>query len=170
MLLDACFIIGLRDVNKIRLLPKVASLLSWKVYLPKAAYDECVAKTADPYLSKMMSNGLVSLCQSRHDIFERIRDRYPSLGKGEIDALAYAISCDKKNDSVTMVTSDQRTIKIANELNVKTLTTLDFFKKAYELKLMTKQEIHNLIPLLERTMWLSPKILDNFRHEINESL
>lgn len=166
VLLDACFIIGLRDCNKTFLLPKVASLLSWKLHIPNAVYKECIARSVDPNLSEMMSSGLVIPCQSKRDMFQKIRDRYPSLGNGEIDALAYATSCDKTDDPVMMITSDQRTIKVASELSVKTLTTLDFFKNVYKLKLMTKEEIHELIPLLEKRMWLSSKALDNFRSEI----
>lgn len=168
VLLDACFIIGLRDCNTTLLLPKVADLLSWKLYIPTAAYKECTAKTVDPKLREMISNGSVIPCQSKRDMFEKIRNRYPSLGNGEIDALAYATARNKGNDLVIMITSDQRTIKVAGELGVKTLTTLDFFKKVYELKLMTKEEMYALIPLLEKHLWLSPKALYNFRNEINK--
>jgi predicted nucleic acid-binding protein len=166
VLLDACFIIGLRDCNKTFLLPKVANLLSWKLLIPNAAYNECVARTVDPNLCEMISENLIVPCQSRPEIFAKIRERYSSLGNGEIDALAHAISCKEKKDPVIMITSDQRTIKVANEIGIKTLTTLDFFRKVYELKLMTKEEMHKFIPVLKQHMWLSPKVLDDFRNEI----
>jgi len=168
VLLDACFVIGLRDCDKTFLLPKIASLLSWKVHIPNAVYDECTAKTVDPNLCEMIENGQIILCQSERGLLKKIRERYPSLGNGEIDALAYATSHNDGTDSVMMITSDQRTIKVASELGVKTLTTLNFFQKVYELKLMTKKEIYELIPLLEKSMWLSPKALDDFRNEINK--
>lgn len=166
VLLDACFLIGLRDCDKTFLLPRVANLLSWKLLIPNAAYNECVAKTADPNLNEMISKDLIVLCQSRPEVFAKIQERYPNLGKGEIDALAYAVSCKEKKDPIIMITSDQRTIKVASEISIKTLTTLDFFKKVYELKLMTKEELHKFIPVLQKHMWLNPKVLDDFRNEI----
>jgi predicted nucleic acid-binding protein len=166
VLLDACFLIGLRNCNKTFLLPEVANLLSWKLLIPSAAYNECVAKTVDPNLCEMISKGLIVLCQSPPEVFAKIRERHSSLGNGEIDALAYAISCKEKKDPVIMITSDQRPIKVANEMGIKTLTTLDFFKKVCELGLMTKEEMHKFIPVLQKHMWLSPKVLDDFRNEI----
>lgn len=148
------------------MLPKVANLLSWKLLIPNAAYNECIAKTTDSKLCEMIEKGLIVLCRSRSQVFAKIRERYPSLGRGEIDALAYAASCKEKKDSVIMITSDQRTIKVASEMGIKTLTTLDFFKKVYKLKLMTKEEMHKLISALQEHMWLSPEVLDNFRNEI----
>jgi len=168
VLLDACFVIGLRDCNKTFLLPKVAPLLSWKVYIPNAVYKECTVRASDQNLDELIANGSVIPCQSERDVFEKIRERYPNLGIGEIDALAYATSCDKRKGAVLMITSDQRPIKVASELGIKTLTTLDFFKKVYELRQMTKEEMYELIPLLEKHMWLSPKALDNFRNEISK--
>jgi predicted nucleic acid-binding protein len=158
--------IGLRECNKTFLLPKVANLLSWKLLIPSAAYNECIAKTVDPNLSKMISQGLITPCQSRAEIFAKLRERYSKLGVGEIDALAYASSCVERNCPVTMITSDQRTIKVAREIGINTLTTLDFFKKVYELKLMTKEEMHQFIPILKKYMWLSQSVLDKFRSEI----
>lgn len=167
MLLDACFVIGLRDCRKTFLLPRVASLLSWRLYIPEAAYNECTAKTADPDLCKMIADGFIIRCASQRSTLERIHDRYPSLGKGEVDAIAYAVSCSKANQSVIVITSDQRPIKVASELGIKTLTTLDFFKKVYELKIMSREEMYALIPLLKNHMWLSAKALDDFRNGID---
>lgn len=169
ILLDACFIIGLRDCGKTRLLLEVAKLLSWKLYLPQAVYEECIAKKDDPLLCEMISKGQITLCKSPPTLFLKCRDRYSGLGNGELDALAFALSLiPKEDDPISMITTDQKTLKIAKNLGINTLTTLDFFKNAYKLKLMTRDEIHQFVPILKEKMWLSDKVLTDFLREINE--
>ena len=163
VLLDACFIIGLRDCGKTHLLLEVAQRLSWNMYIPKAAYEECIAKKDDQILCKMISEGTIIICESPPDIFSKYRNRYSSLGDGEIDALAFALSPERKGGNpIMMVTSDKRTIRVAKDLNVKTITTLDFFKYVYQLGLMTKEEMYRFAPTLKENMWLSDKVLGDF--------
>ena len=164
VLLDACFIIGLRDVGKLALLGKVAQLLNWSLLIPEDAYSECTFKTDERSIEiqKLISTQVVKTCQPPADILEEFRNRYLGLGKGETAALAFAFSCKQKNDPVIVITSDQRPIKIAERLGIKTLTTLDFFTKVYDLNIMSKEEMIQFAPSLKKYMWLSDKAISEF--------
>lgn len=162
-MLDACFMIGLRDCGKLALLPKVAKLLSWKLIIPEAAYAECTAKkSTSSQIKKLVSNKSVEVRQAPPDVLSKLQNRYANLGKGEIEALAFAVSCKEENDRAIVITSDQRPCKVASELGIQTLSTLDFFKKVYELGLMTKKEMYAFIPTLKNYMWLSSKVTEDF--------
>jgi predicted nucleic acid-binding protein len=163
-MLDACFIIGLRDVGKLSLLGKVAQLQNWSLLIPEDAYSECTFKTGErsTEIRRLVSTKVITTCQPPPGILEEFRNRYMSLGKGETAALASAFSCKQSGDPVIVITSDQRPTKIAERLGIQTMTTLDFFIKVYELNLMSREEVIAITPVLKKYMWLSDKAISEF--------
>jgi predicted nucleic acid-binding protein len=145
--------IGLRDVGKLTLLQKVAELLNWSLLIPEDAYAECTFKIdKSTEIKGLISSSTVRICQPSIEILVEFNNRYLGLGKGETAALAFAFTCQQKNDPVIVITSDHRPIRIAETLGIETITSLDFFQRAYELKLMSKQEVLDLVPQLKKYM------------------
>jgi len=168
VVLDACFLIGLRDVGKLALLGEVAQSLNWSLLIPEDAYTECTLKTDErsAEIKRLISSTMVKTCQPDPKTLQEFSNRYLGLGKGETAALAFAFSCKQKNDPVIIITSDHRPIRVAETLGIQTITTLDFFTKAYQLKLMSQQEVTDLVPLLKKYMWLSDKAINQFLSRI----
>jgi predicted nucleic acid-binding protein len=159
--------IGLRDVGQLSLLQKVAQTLNWSLFIPEAAYCECTFKPEKSVeIANLVASHTVQKCQPPDDVLNEFNNRYLGLGKGETAALAYAFTCQQKDDPAIVITSDHRPRKIAEKLGIQTITVLDFFKKANDLKLLSKQEVLALIPLLKRYMWLSEQAVDTFRDSI----
>jgi len=167
VILDACFMIGLRDIGQLTLLPKVAQALNWLFFIPEAAYSECTFKAErSTEIEALVASHTVQRCQPPSDILTGFSNRYFGLGKGETAVLAYAFACQQNNGLPIVITSDHRPIKIAQALDIETITVLDFLKKAYDLQLLLKQEVLALIPLLKKYMWLSDQTLTKFQKSI----
>lgn len=167
IVLDACFTIALRDSQKLSLLPQVAKKLSWNLLIPKTVFKECTVKKPHGLpIKRMVSTKTIKICYPTSNVLNKISNRYANLGKGEIEALAFATSCKEKNESVTIISDDQSACKVAKELKIPTMGTLGFFGKVYKLGLMTKKEIYEFVPTLATHMWLSQKVIHDFLKNI----
>lgn len=162
--LDACFLIALRDCKRLDLLTEVAEELSWKLVACEAVYAESTVKAAlSLQLKQMVSDSIIEVPKIVPDTLLKMRARYPSLGAGEIESLSYAVQRkDEDGEPPLLFSDDRRARKAATDLGIPTVSMLDFLKKIHRHGIMTSDEIREFLPELSQHMWLTKEIMQEF--------
>ena len=130
----------------------------------EAAYAESTEKIALSLgIKKMVSDSNLRVQQPISEHVLKMRARYPKLGSGELESLAYAVHCkEETGDNPIVISDDQRARKTAKDLGVPTISMLDFLRKAHELGILTTPELRKLVPELSQHMWITEKLIQDF--------
>ena len=157
---DACFLITLDDTGNLTLLRRAKQELGWKVIVPDAVYRESTRKDSErlkPLLDYLIKEQVDSVPEHA----DRLTRRYPMLGKGEVEAMAYVLG-QEKDDGIVIVSDDQRAKKAIQEQGLAYMSTLDFLSQMCQASLISREEILVCLPKLRKAMWITDGAIDAF--------
>jgi len=150
VVLDACFLILLRDTGRLDLLGKVSGPMDWSYYVPEAVYGEATARMPEGLAVKRLTeDGTMSRCVAPDELCSRLSVRYPRLGRGEVEALAYAATERDRGEDVLVVSDDGKAEKAAEQLGLEIIGTLDFLGSCNKTGVMSGYEIRGYLSVLK---------------------
>ena len=150
VVLDACFLILLRDTGRLNLLGMVSESMDWCYYVPEAVYLEATARMPEvSAVEQLVGDSVVNRCVAPDPLCNNLSARYPRLGRGEVEALAYALTEKDRGEEVLVVSDDGRAEKAAERLGLEIVSTLDFLGSCHVSGVMSGDEVRGYLPLLK---------------------
>jgi predicted nucleic acid-binding protein len=163
VVLDACFLIVLRDTGRLDLLGKVAQPMSWVYYAPEAVYSESTARrpTAET-VERLVEEGTIHRCVVPEPLCSQLKTQYASLARGEVEALAFAVTERDRGEEVLVVSDDVKAKNAAGDLGLDVLGILDFLRSCHGAGVMSGEEVKRYLPSLRRNFEIKEDKLKKF--------
>ncbi len=136
------------------------------VYIPKAVESECMAKKSFDALliEKRINERKIMVIQvTNRALCEKLRGDF-GLGAGEAEAIALGI--EKK---ALVATDDKNAINACKLLNLRFATAIGFLVRAFEKRLLAKQEALSKLAELSKYGRYSRKIIADAEESITKS-
>ena len=163
VVLDACFLIVLRDTGRLDLLGKVAQPMSWVYYAPESVYSEAtVRRPVAEAVKRLVEEGTIHRCVVPEPLCSQLKTQYPSLARGEVEALAFAVFERYRGEEVLVVSDDVKTNKAAGKLGLDILGILDFLSSCHGSGIMSGEEVKSYLPSLRRNFEIEEDKLKKF--------
>lgn len=163
VVLDACFLIVLSNTGRLDLLGKVAQPMSWVYYVPEAVYSEStVRRSTAEAVKRLVEEGTIHSCIVPEPLCSQLKIQYPNLGKGEIEALVFAMTERDRGEEVLVVSDDVKAKNAARELGLDVLGILDFLRSCHDTSIMSGEEVKKYLPSLRRNFEIKEYKLKKF--------
>jgi predicted nucleic acid-binding protein len=159
VVVDACFLITLEEAGKLQLLKKAKLELGWRIVVPDAVYKESTRKEA-AQVEGLLIDSILEHVTSIKETADRLARRYPMLGKGEIEAMAFVLT--EGIEECMIISDDQRATKAFRAQGLAHLSTLSFLSKMCHLSMISREELLRAVPLLKESMWISQSAIESF--------
>lgn len=159
LITDASLIIAIFDEDELgdpKILTKILAL-GFELVIPSAVREEV-------YLYQ--AQGLdIYKHQSKIPIDKEqftLQARYPRLGKGELEVIAYGLYLKGLNEDYLCLLDDGKARKVALDLQLKIIGTYGMLEKLFQAKMFTNDEYKSCLLKLRKSKFRLPdKIIDD---------
>lgn len=151
-LLDADFIIHLRQMGCSQILIDMATKNNWTILLPQKAKLEATRKQSlDPALQAQIGNGFIKEVSCNRLTFDNLKVLHANLGEGELESLSIAYDClDNRLTSYLILSDDTKARNRAKDYQIPSADTLVFLALANHLGLLPKQKVMDYLKSLAK--------------------
>lgn len=151
IVVDASFIIGLREISALHLLIEASKRMNIKFIIPDGVLVE-VSRKANSDTGKIVEaigDGIIEKRTPHRDEFEKLRNRYPRLGRGELEAITIAKSGSYSDCILLLDDGDAR--KLASSSEVEFHGLIWFLEQCCHRKVLDKNRTLDLLNKIEHS-------------------
>lgn len=150
-MLDANFIINLKEIECSYLLSHVSKKLGWTYYLtPKVKEESTVQSPLDLEIVSQIQEGIIVNISCNKMTFNFLKGIYGGLGDGELEAISIINDCiDKTFSQYLFFSNDNKAVARAEELGMKSQGILTFLKLCNDYNIISKQEVIKYVSKLK---------------------
>ena len=145
MIVDATSLICLQELSAIDILLRATKLMDITVIIPDSVWNEVKRDPLDREIADTLRTCKVKRVAAKRSEFERLRNRYPRQGKGELEAICLAKDNSLRNCVVLL--DDRGARKIANDFGIEHHGLLWFVEQCCKNKAL---EVSEALDILNR--------------------
>jgi predicted nucleic acid-binding protein len=131
------------------------SLLSYDgntLLLPESVYKEVLEKDFNLNMDHLISKDvLFKLSDMTSNDEDKLKDRFPSLGNGEINVLAWGKKLQEQKKHIMCVLDDMGAKKAAKNLNLSVIGSIGLIKLLKDKKIINMNEISSIVNKIDES-------------------
>src|SRR3989344_3130349 len=138
----------LGNLNDVSIINKLIKL-GYSLYVPDGVVKEILNEPEKGNLMSLLGHKIINLNDLDEQSIQKFRDRYPQLGKGEVEVILFGQIFLGENKKFYCIIDDQIARKCAEQKGLKCTGTIGLLLKLNEKGVIGKEELNENFKTLE---------------------